>query len=578
MKKKTITLALLIAALILFIVFQLAKPREASMLLVNGVVYTVNERQPVAEAVAIREGRIIGVGSTREIQSSFSAAKVIDLKGKAVYPGFIDSHAHLEELGAFLANLDLEGTTSVEGIQSLVAERSRATPKGGWVRGRGWDQNLWTQKSFPDHRMLDDVAPDIPVYLVRVDGHAVWVNRKVLDLAHISRSTADPDGGKILRDAQGEPTGVFVDNAIETLNTVLPPPTEAERTVAIERAVQECIRVGLTEVHDMGTDLEGIAIYKNLAHAGKLPFRIYVAVDGLREAWNHYLESGPEVDSCGGRLTVRALKLYADGALGSRGAALVAPYNDDPGNRGLTLISSGVLESAARKALHAGFQVCVHAIGDRANTIVLDAYEDVLKSDPGKARDARFRIEHAQVLDSADVSRFHSLGVIPSMQPTHCTSDMGLVDDRIGPERARWAYAWRSLLNTGCVIPGGSDFPVESPNPILGFYAAITRQDRSGRPPGGWHSNERMTREEALKSFTLWGAFAAFQEHEKGSIEVGKWADLVVLSDDIMKAEPLKIPGVTVEVNIVAGDVVYAADGFTGATQTVETPGGAKSR
>ena len=574
MKSRFLIPLIAIAGLIIYYILINPNPQEVSMLLVNGMVHTVNEKQPSAEAIAILDGKIAGVGSNKDIQARFKSASVIDLQGKSVYPGFIDAHAHLENLGVALMNLDLGGTSSVEEIQKRVAERVAETPPGRWIRGRGWDQNKWPSKQFPTHQMLDAVSGDVPVYLTRIDGHAMWVNRTVLDLAGITRATPDPEGGRILRDASGNPSGVFIDNAITLLQNALPEPSEAERTEAVERAVQACLKVGLTEVHDMGTDLVGIEIYKKLIKEKKFPFRVYVAIGaeenvtgrisfgGLGETWDYYLKNGPEIGQYDGRLTVRALKLYADGALGSRGAALIEPYSDDPTNRGLTLTSSDVLKSAAEQALQHGFQVCVHAIGDRGNHIVLNVYEEAFKAYPDKAKDARFRVEHAQVIDPKDIPRFHQLGIIPSMQPTHCTSDMYWAEDRLGPTRVKGAYAWRSLLDTGCIIPGGSDFPVESPNPLWGFYAAITRQDHSGWPENGWHAEQRMSCEEALKAFTIWAAYASFEEKTKGSIEPGKVADLVVLSDDIMQVEPHRILETTVGLNMIAGEVVFSTGSF----------------
>ena len=524
------------------------------MLLINGVVYTLNDEQPSAEAVAIQGERIVGVGSTKEITSAFASGQIIDLHGRPVYPGFIDSHAHLEGLGAALMYLDLSGTTSIEEITRLVKQEAARRKDGQWLRGRGWDQNKWHPPDFPTHQQLDAASGDVPVYLKRIDGHAAWVNRRVMELAHIDRSTRDPEGGKILRDEHGNPTGVFVDRAVDMLEAVIPPPSEAERKEAIRLAVNECLKVGLTEVHDMGVDLGLLDIYDRLIRSGEFPFRVYAAIDGPGETWNHFLQSGPDTAGHAGRLTVRALKMYADGALGSRGAALLRPYSDDPGNRGLTLTSTAELTRAAHECLDRGFQLCVHAIGDRANNMVLNVYEDVL---PKGGRTARFRVEHAQVLDTADIPRFHRIGVLPMMQPSHCTSDMPWVKDRLGAQRLAGAYAWRSLLDQGSIIPGGSDFPVESPNPLWGFYAAITRQDRTGRPAGGWHPEQRMTRLEALRSFTIWGAYAGFQENVKGSIKPGKWADLTVLSDDIMKIDPPRIPGTTVDMTVVAGSIVY---------------------
>ncbi len=558
MKQRILVPLILLCALVLIYVFFFrARQQEASMLLVNGVVYTLNDEQPSAEAIAIEGERIVGVGSTKDITASFNSRRIIDLHGRAVYPGFIDSHAHLEGLGAVLMTLDLSGTSTIEEITRLVKAEAETKKEGQWVRGRGWDQNKWQPAEFPTHQPLDAAAGNVPVYLKRIDGHAAWVNGKVLELADISRFTRDPDGGKIIRDAGGNPTGVFVDKAVDMLDAILPPPSDSERTEAIQHAVRECLKVGLTEVHDMGVDLAMLDIYARLIQSGDFPFRVYAAIDGPGDTWNHYLQSGPDTAGHAGRLTVRALKMYADGALGSRGAALIQPYSDDPGNRGLTLTSNAELSKAATQCIDKGFQLCVHAIGDRANNLVLNVYEDVLSHHPAQASAARFRVEHAQVLDPGDIPRFHRLSVLPMMQPTHCTSDMPWVEARLGAQRLAGAYAWRSLLDQGSIIPGGSDFPVESPNPIRGFYAAITRQDLAGRPEGGWHPDQRMTRLEALKSFTIWGAYAGFQEQMKGSIEPGKWADLTVLSEDIMRVDALRIPEATVEMTMVAGSVVY---------------------
>jgi predicted amidohydrolase YtcJ len=551
----SIALALLLAGLLLFFV----RSRDVALVLINGKIYTVNDKQPLAEAIAIDEGMIVAVGTTREIESSYKPRKSIDLLGKSVVPGFIDSHAHIENLGIMLENLSVYGARSPEEIQSLLARQIASRPKGSWIRGRGWDQNLWKNKAFPTHAMLDAVAPGNPVYLTRVDGHAVWVNAKALEVARIDRSAKDPEGGKILRDRDGNPTGVFVDNAIAMLNDVLPALTEQERTEAVRRAVSECLRCGLTEVHDMGVDREEIGIYKKMIQDRTFPFRIYAAVEG-KDLWEEYMKTGPEIGGNAGRLTVRALKLYADGALGSRGAALIEPYSDDPVNRGLTLTSEKELHTAIQQAFDHGFQPCVHAIGDRANNIVLNVYESVLAASKNRSRDVRFRIEHAQVLDSQDIPRFYALGVLPVMQPSHCTSDMGWAVDRLGPKRCAGAYAWRALLKTGTIIPGGSDFPVESPNPLWGFYAAITRQDLSGQPEGGWYPEQRMTREEALKAFTIWSAMAGFQEKNLGSIERGKWADLTILSDDIMTIDPPRILTTKVSMTLVAGEIVFTAD------------------
>jgi hypothetical protein len=350
-----------------------------------------------------------------------------------------------------------------------------------------------------------------------------------------------------------------VDNAINMLESALPDPSVEERTHAILTSVRACAKVGLTGVHDMGTDLEGIGIYKKLIEDGTFPLRVYAAIDGGGKTWDYYYNRGPEIGLNDGRLTVRALKLYADGALGSYGAALIEPYSDDPGNRGLTRTSTDSIRYYGERALEKGFQLCIHAIGDRANHVVLNTYGEILRSHGGSPERTRFRIEHVQVLDRADIPRFRDLGVIPAMQPTHCTSDMYWAERRLGPERIKGAYAWRSLIASGSVVPGGSDFPVESNNPLWGFYAAITRQDHEGWPEGGWYAEERMTRDEALRAFTLWGAYAAFEEELKGSIQVGKYADLVVLNNDIMTIEPSQILQSEVDLTILGGDIVYSS-------------------
>ncbi|MGB5874899.1 MAG: amidohydrolase [Bacteroidota bacterium] len=535
-------------------------PREVTMVLLNGRVYTVDGNWSVQEAIAIDGDRVVEVGSSKEIGSSYAGETVIDLKGRPVFPGFIDSHAHLESLGSVLATLNLAGSGSLEEVSRLVRGAAARKEPGQWIRGRGWDQNLWREKRFPHHRDLDGAAPENPVYLVRIDGHAVWVNRPALELTGISSNTPDPPGGKILRDRDGEPTGVFIDRAIDLVSASVPGPTPDERMVLVEKAVAECIRYGLTQVHDMGVDSIGILLYKKLVSEGRLPLRVYAALEGHDGAWGWYREHGPEVNTAGNMLTIRAVKLYADGALGSRGAAMLTSYSDDPTTRGLALTSEADLRRAADQCLESGFQLCVHAIGDRGNALTLNVYESAFKSLKTNTKDVRFRVEHAQILHPEEIPKFARLGVIPSMQPTHCTSDMYWAEERVGQKRAIGAYAWRSLIDAGSIIPAGSDFPVEGPNPLWGFYAAITRQDQSGWPEGGWYGEQRMTREEALKAFTIWGAYAAFQEDEKGSLEPGKWADLVVLSGDLMSIPAEEIPAVRVDLTVVGGRVVFSSE------------------
>lgn len=580
MTQRRLLILFFLVFMVSFILIIMNTQTKVDLLLTNGVVYTVDPENRVCEAVAVKGKSIVAVGATKDITANYRAETTINLMGKAVYPGFIDSHMHLVSFGTSIMTLDLTGTRSDEEVASMVAGHIRKNGTGRWVRGRGWDQNNWPANRFPTARVLDAVARETPVYLMRTDGHAVWVNSKILALASISRMTADPEGGTIIRDRSGEPTGVFIDNAIRLVESVLPSPADEELTEAILLANRFCVQAGLTEVHDMGVDSRMIRLYKKLIDSGSLSLRIYAAIDGQGETWEEYKKSGPEYEYGDNRLTVRAIKMYVDGALGSKGAALIEPYSDDPSTRGLTVESSSTLDAIAKEALQNGFQLVTHAIGDRGNAILLDTYKAAFDAFPEKAKNARFRDEHAQVLDEKDIPRFAALGVIPSMQPVHCISDMRWAEARLGPKRIQGAYAWRSLLDTGIRIAAGSDAPVESPDPLRGFQAAVTRQDPGGIPASwrdvaekfqlssagivdtsrfseGWYGRQRMTRDEALRAFTIWGAYAAFQEEIKGSIETGKLADFTVLSKDIMKIPAGDIMKSEVEMTIIGGQIVY---------------------
>ncbi len=550
-----IFIPIVIVALVYY--FIRSTPRDAGMLLINGTIYTFDSNNSVAQAIAIRNNRITAVGTSEDLIRAYKSDNVIDLNGKTVLPGLIDGHAHILGEGGRLQTLDLVGTTSSDQIAGMVRDRIKKFKAGQWIIGRGWDQNNWEVKEFPTREMLDKIAPENPVLLRRIDGHAVWLNSKAIQLANITRETKDPEGGKIIRDRKGDPSGILVDNGINLIDNVLPPLTKDEIEQRLILAMEECARLGLTEVHDMGVDLETISIYKKLIDKGECPIRIYAVIDGPGETWKYYLKNGKEIGYGNGLLSVRAIKLYVDGALGSRGAALIDSYSDDPENRGLTVTSEDSLKQTCQQALENGFQVCTHAIGDRGNHIMLNVYEKILQSSSKELDSSRWRIEHVQVLQPGDIPRFKATGILPSMQPTHATSDMDWAESRLGPERIKGAYAWRSILNTGVHIIGGSDFPVEFVNPLFGIYAAITRQDRSGYPAGGWFSDQRMTREEAVKCFTQWAAYGAFQENEKGTIEAGKLADITILSKDIMEVNEIEILKTEVEMTIVNGKIVY---------------------
>ncbi len=552
---------------------------NVDLVITNGIFCTLDERMPEAQAVAIKDGRIAAVGTNIGISSSFAGKKTVDLHRAFVLPGLIDGHCHLSKLGFGLTTLDLRESKSTGEIARLVQDAASKSVSGGWIRGSGWNQELWKTKTFPTHDVLDRVSPDNYVLLIRVDEHAIWVNQKVVDFAGITRATKDPDGGKIIRDKNGDPTGVFLDAAINLVTSRMPSPTDAEIGNAIQIAIDTCVRYGLAEVQDAGIDGQTLRVYRKLADEGKLKIRIYAMYLGTDSTLPDILKHGPVMDHKG-FFTMRSVKVYMDGALGSRGAALVQAYSDDPGNYGLTEMSQKDLENLTIASLSNGFQVCTHAIGDRANHVVLDAYEAAMKV--ANMSDPRLRIEHAQVLLKEDIARFKELGVIPSMQPTHCTSDMSWVETRLGPERIKYAYVWRSLLEDGNMIIGGSDFPVESPDPRLGIYAAVTRRDIFGLPEnfrdvkeyfevtpdiaadsseftGGFFPQEKMTMEQALRAFTIWPAYGAFQENDEGTISVGKYADLTILSNDIRKISPAEIPEDEVIGTIVGGRVVYAS-------------------
>ena len=538
-----------------------AQQAPADLILTNGRIYTVDDSRPVATALAVRGGRVAFVGDTRGALTLRGAqTRVMDLGGRTVIPGMVDAHGHVSGLGEALANADLVGSTSVDEVVARVVAKAKGRPAGQWISGRGWDQNRWGDTRFPTHDKLTAAFPNTPVILGRVDGHAIFVNKTAMELANVTAATKDPDGGQIIRDAAGNPTGVFVDNAMALIRRVVPPASRDETKRNVMAAIAEAQRWGLTGVHDAGAGEDVLGIYDELGKSGQMAFRMYAMISGGRTESamvDRLVAQGPKNGINGGTLWIRSIKLYSDGALGSRGAALLDPYSDDAKNNGLLVSDPKFIEAIAVKALKAGFQVNTHAIGDRGNRVVLDAYEAALKQVP--VADHRFRIEHAQILNYADIPRFAQLGVIPSMQASHQTSDMYWAGTRLGTHRLPGAYAWRSLLNTGVVVPNGSDFPVEYVNPLISFHAAIARQDANDWPAGGWYSEQVMTRDEALKSMTIWPAYAAFQERELGSLTPGKYADFVVLDQDIMRVPPSLVLKTRVLSTWVGGTSVYEA-------------------
>ena len=543
-----------------------AQQPAADLIVTNARIYTVDERRPVGEAMAIAGGRVRFVGSQRgALALKGPRTRVVDLDGNTVIPGMIDAHVHLLGLGNALRTVNLTGTRSYDEVIARVAARAREAPAGTWIVGRGWDQNDWGDTRFPSHEALSRAVPDHPVYLTRVDGHAALVNARAMAAANLTASATDPEGGRIERVANGAPSGVLVDRAMALVSRSIPPPPRQEVRAAVLAALKESNRWGLTGVHDAGVDRGTIDVYEELAREGRYTLRNYVMIRSDDSTLSHYFKRGPQSGLYDGRLWIRAIKISSDGALGSRGAALLEPYSDSPEHSGLITTPRDRVEQVAVRALRAGFQLNVHAIGDRANRMVLDAFEAALGAVP--TPDHRFRIEHAQILHNADIPRFAELDVIPSMQASHQTSDMYWAGNRLGPTRLLGAYAWRALLQTGVIIPNGSDFPVEAVNPLISFHAAISRQDENNWPTGGWFAEQRMTREEALKSMTLWPAIAAFQENDYGSLAPGKVADFVVLDQDIMTVAPERVLATRVIATYLGGRPVYERSGTPATTR-----------
>jgi predicted amidohydrolase YtcJ len=524
----------------------------------NANIHTLDAANPTAGALAWDDdGRIVAVGSSEELLQQFPQAKRVDAAGRTVLPGLIDAHAHLLNLGKSLLNANLAGADSKEEILQRLTAFAVELPADAWLLGRGWDQNRWPEREFPTAADLDQAFPDRPVWLERVDGHAGWANSAAMRAVQRDLGGEwQPDGGRILRE-DGRPTGVFIDNAMALLDAASPAPGTAAMELALRRALAESVRHGLTGVHDMGVSLPELALMRRFADAGQLPLRVTAYADGDNAMLTALCALGP-LQHRGGRLQMRGVKLYADGALGSRGAALLDDYSDEPGHRGLLVTAPEDLETAMRKAKACGLQVAAHAIGDGANRSVLELFERVLGADA--KGDHRWRVEHAQVVSVDDIPRFRALGVVASMQPTHATSDMPWAGDRVGPDRLAGAYSWRSFLDAGVRLPFGSDFPVEAVEPMFGLYATVTRQDEKGNPPGGWLPGERLSLLEALHGFTTEAAFAGFAEQSVGRLAVGLRADFIVLDSNPFAIRPEALRTLPVRSTWVDGREVYRAD------------------
>ena len=499
------------------------------------------------------DGRILATGED-DLLTEYADAKRIDVDGKYVLPGLVDAHAHLYSQGFLTISLDLAGTPSLKEAVEQIAAYASNNPRSPWILGRGWNQVLWAVQEFPTASDIDPVVNDRPVWVNRIDGHAGWANSRALAIAGIDDDTADPIGGKIVRDDNGKATGILIDKAMALMGSHIPGPDKDEIRVTYLKAIESLVTMGMTGMHDAGITIVEAEVLISLADDSALDMRVYAMLS----------DSGANLDAMGeplkgygnDRLDIQAVKLYSDGALGSRGAAMIEPYSDDVENRGLPFWTQDELDSFVQKANGMGFQVGIHAIGDLGNRMALDAFE---KAQGGEKSPLRNRIEHAQIIALEDIPRFAELGVIAAMQPIHATSDMNMAEDRLGPDRILGGYAWRRLLDSGAIIASGSDFPVEKANPFLGLYAAVTRQDAAGLPAGGWYGDQALTRAEALHSFTLAAAFAAHQEDRLGSLEAGKWADFIIVDRDYFTIPAAEIDDIQVIQTWVGGRLVFDA-------------------
>ncbi|ALS97547.1 amidohydrolase [Lacimicrobium alkaliphilum] len=500
--------------------------------------------------LVFEKGKVLATGND-ELLAEYPDAQRIDGQGKTLLPGLTDAHGHILELGENLLKVDVRGSASALQAARQVADFAADNPQQQWISGHGWNQVLWPDKNYPTAGHLDKMIKDKPVYLTRVDVHAAWVNSKALELAGIDKNTPDPQGGQILRDENGNPTGVLIDNAMQLVSTLLPEQTEQSLELALDTASQHLLSLGITSVHDAGISQQQAEFYRQQVKAGELSLRIYAMLAASDPQLKQMLEQGPFA-SQDDMLVIRSVKGFGDGALGSRGAALLEPYSDQPHHHGLMVTAEEKLPALFEQVLGHGFQFNFHAIGDKANRLALDNFEKAYQKVGGK--DLRHRIEHAQVVTLEDIPRFKQLNIIASMQPVHATSDMNMAEDRIGAERLKGAYAWQRFLAQGTVLAAGSDFPVELANPFHGLHAAVTRQNHKGEPLDGWIPSQRMTLQQALRAFTLDAAYAAHQEQVLGNLAAGKWADFILVDQDIFDIPPQKIWQTRVLQTWVAGE------------------------
>lgn len=521
---------------------------QVDLLVINANAYTVDEDFSMAEAFAVTDGKIIQVGTTSDLTAKYSAKEVLDVQGKTILPGLIDAHAHLYNLGLKLSRVDLDGTVSYKDVISRIQAFQKKYPKTKYIIGRGWDQNDWDSKEFPTKDTLDLLFPDIPVALTRIDGHAMIVNQAALDKAGIDETT-EIFGGEIQK-KEGKLTGILIDNPMGTLKATFPEIDKEAQIRALKSAEEIAISLGLTSLVDAGLNSDVIHLIDTLQQNGDLKLRIYAMLSNNEKNISEFLESGILKTD---RLNVRSIKVYADGALGSRGAVLKEPYSDLDHHFGSMIIDLDEFQALAERIQKSDFQMNTHAIGDSANYVVLKTYDELLKKDSDK----RWRVEHAQVMDDSDFGYFDGENSIPSVQPTHATSDMYWAEDRLGAERVQYAYAYQTLLQEAGKLALGTDFPIEKVNPFLTFYAAVARQDLEHYPEGGFNPDEKLTREQTLKGMTIWAAFANFEENEKGSLEAGKFADFIIVDQNPMQVDEHQIPKTKVLATYIDGEKVY---------------------
>ncbi len=524
--------------------------QSADILIHNAKIYTVDSVFTIAEAMAIKDGKIIDIGANNELKNRYEAKEEIDAKNQSIYPGFIDAHCHFFGYGNTFFQVNLVGTTSWKEVITKCIEFSKDY-EGDWIQGRGWDQNDWEIKEFPNKKELDSLFPNTAVLLKRIDGHAAIANSKALELAKITSGTRIAGG--VFQEADGQLTGILIDNAVDSVSSVIPNYSYLDIKKALLKAEENCFAVGLTTLDDAMLDYDVSKVIDSLHHTKELKIKVYGMLMPTKENKTHYLENGPYKTE---KLNIRAFKYFADGALGSRGAKLLKPYSDDIHNDGLFLNDSLFFIKEAEKLKEMGFQMNTHCIGDRANRMILDIYGQIL----GGTNDLRWRIEHAQIVNSQDLEKFKAFTIIPSVQPTHATSDMYWLEDRVGEKRKNQAYAYKELLKQNGIIALGTDFPIEDISPIKTFYAAVARKDANNYPENGFQKENALSREEALKGMTIWAAIANFEESEKGSLEKGKSADFVFLSQDLLKVEESEILNTKVVATFINGEKVYSLD------------------